>query len=116
MGRNQLDRHAAKAGRYLVGYPNKSTKRSATVSVDPPSALAGATVTVPITVTGAKVSRQHKVVVVPPATLEAGLVALSSPITSANTATISIQNQTAGTIDGAPRNWTRVHLIKGSAR
>lgn len=109
MGRNTLERLAIKQGRRLVGFPKKSVV--STPAVDPPSINAGATGTVAVTVSGAAVSRQRKVVLVPPGTLEAGLVPLGSPITGTDQVTLALENRSGGVIDGASRTWT-AHLFR----
>jgi hypothetical protein len=75
------------------------------VSVNPGSCDGGATVTVDISVPGAKPVRWHLVVVVPPVDLEAGLAALSSEIVGADTVRLLIANRSAAPINGASRNW-----------
>lgn len=112
----RTERFMVDSGKYLIGYPNKSTKRTASVAVVPGLITAGSSANIAVTVTGAKVSRQHKVIMIPPTDLEAGLKAGPSKITSANTVTLTIYNTTGGSITGVSKNWTRIHVIKGSSR
>lgn len=90
---------------WLIGYC-KGRTGALTVSVDPGSIAGGATGTVNVTVAGARVSRQQRVVMLPPTTLEAGLQVLGTPVTGDDTVQISLLNTTGGAIDGAARNWT----------
>ena len=85
--------------------------RKVTVSVNPPNAVAGANVTVDVTVTGARAGDAF--IAVPPATLEAGLVLKSITVPSNDTVRITLFNPTAGAIDGAALNWDLLHISLG---
>ena len=93
---------------YLAGFPKG--RAVATVSVNPPSILAGGTGTVDVTLTGAKATRRHRAVFLPHAALEAGLVVTTTAIISNDTVRISITNTSDDTINGDARNWT-AHLF-----
>lgn len=75
---------------------------SGTVSVNPPSITTGAAGSVAVTIAG--VVATDIVVLEPPADLEAALC-VKGHVVSANTVTIYIANHSAGTVDGAAKNW-----------
>lgn len=93
-------------GRYghLIGFLKGRAR--VTVNVNPPSILAGATGTVDVTVTGASATRRDRVVMLPHASLEAGLEVLTTDISATDTVHISIRNNSGSTIDGAALDWT----------
>ncbi|MFL5912769.1 MAG: hypothetical protein ACJ768_19660 [Gaiellaceae bacterium] len=80
------------------------------VSVNPPNILAGARADVVIALPAGTAAAGDMVLVQPPPTLEAGLVASRFWISAADQLTITIYNPTAGAIDGAALNWTYVIL------
>jgi hypothetical protein len=90
---------------YLYGFKRSRTLLTVT-GVDPPSIAGGASGFVDVTVPGAVVSRSRRVLMFPPATLEAGLQVVSTLITAANTVRITLKNTTGAPIDGASRTWT----------
>lgn len=85
--------------------PDGSSKRAdltATATLDFASIAAATTANLTITVTGAAVN--DAVLLGPPATLEAGLVA-TGYVSAANTVTVRVANVTAGAIDPASATW-----------
>jgi hypothetical protein len=90
----------------LVGF-EKRGERSA-VAVHPASLDPGETGHVDITVTGTKLSRRHLVVMLPPATLEAGLLAGATDVVADDSVRVTLTNTTGDTIDGAAHDWIAV--------
>lgn len=90
-----------------VGYQKAALRgpllKRGTVAIDPPSLTTGTKATVSITVAGVKST--DIVILEPPSTFEAGLV-YQGCRAKAGGADVDISNPTAGTIDGASRNWT----------
>lgn len=77
------------------------------VSVNPPNILAGARADVVVALpAGTAPLGTEGVLIQPPATLEAGLVATRWWISGVDQLTITIYNPTAGAIDGAALLWT----------
>ena len=90
----------AKPG-YLPGQKAKIVQ--GTVSVDPPSIGAGASVDVDVTVPYLSVG--DKVTVVCQEALEAGLVLQGASVPTSGTLRIRLYNPSAAAIDGAELNW-----------
>jgi len=78
-------------------------KDSGTVSVDPPSIVAGAAANVDVTVAGLKTTDYVLVMCIED--LEAGLVPVAAYVPAADTLRIRLYNPTAAAIDGAARTW-----------
>ncbi len=76
-----------------------------TATYDPASLGAGAIVDNAVTVPGV-LSTDYCVAVVPPATLNAGLLVQSARVTANNTVTVRMFNSTAGALDAASGTWT----------
>lgn len=74
-----------------------------TVSIDPPSIAADAEGTATATISGAATT--DLVFVTAPSNLDAGLIPKGATITSGNTLTVTIANESGGTIDAAAKNW-----------
>lgn len=113
--RNSItDRKALKASwfRRLIGFRKRGVKT--TVSVDPPSILAGATGTVDVTIANLSTTRRfQRLVWIPAALLEAGLQVASVAVQATNTARITFRNVSAETINGDARDWD-IYLFDGS--
>jgi hypothetical protein len=75
-----------------------------TVTVNPASHTTVASVNTDVTVTG--LATTDIVAVVPPVTLEAGIVVQGAYVSAADTLRIRTTNPTAGTIDPASATWT----------
>jgi hypothetical protein len=88
----------------------KKANVTGTVTLDPSSLLTDAVANNDVTVTG--LATTDTVLVVPPITLEAGLVVQSAVVSAADTLRVRIQNVSAGTVNGASATWT--WLIPGS--
>lgn len=90
-------------------YSNKKVKafkdsKRLTAAVDPGSLATDAVEDRAVAVTG--VATTDDVVVIPPATLEAGLVYQTATVTGAGTVTVRVSNTSAGTVDGASKTAT----------
>jgi len=80
-----------------------------TVTIDPPSIVAGSTANVDVTVSGLTTS--HKVLVMCQSDLEHGLIPIAAYVPSANTLRVRITNFTGSAIDGAARTWFYIAWI-----
>jgi hypothetical protein len=89
----------------VTGYKLWNNIRVGTVSVDPPSIAATTSATFTVTLTCAATD---KIILIPPSTIEAGLIFQGANITAANTVTIRMYNYTAAAIDGAALTWTYI--------
>ena len=98
----QAYRFVATGGGFKIGSKNLNGFLTGTVSVNPPSILTGAAGSVAVTITG--VAATDIVVLEPPTDLEAGLC-VKGHVVTADTVTIYFANHTAGTVDGAAKNW-----------
>lgn len=88
----------------------KKSNVSGTVTLDPSSLLTDAVANNDVTVTG--LATTDNVLVIPPITLEAGLVVQAAVVSSTDTLRVRISNTSAGTVNGASGTWT--WLIPGS--
>lgn len=78
-----------------------------TVAVDPASIAAATSANTTVTApAGAELLSTDRIVAIPPAALESGLVAVGAYYASATTLTLRLCNATAGAIDGAAASWT----------
>ena len=74
-----------------------------TATLDPASILATTKGSVTFTLMGAQVG--DVIIMQPPATLEAGLLHIGAAVTSANTVSVYLFNDTGSPVDGASLAW-----------
>lgn len=77
--------------------------RAGTVSLDPASINADTKGSVTFALTGAATG--DTVVMIPPDTLEAGLIFVGARVTAADTVTVYLANITAAPVDGGALTW-----------
>lgn len=110
MGKNRLTRGTALVGDLVIdggGNVGGSAIKgfvTGTVTVDPANILASTTGETSVTITG--VAAGDLVILIPPTTLEAGLVVSSTVVASANTVTLRLGNTTVGAVNAASATWT----------
>lgn len=78
--------------------------KSGTISVDPASIATLESSETSVTISGAAVG--DIVIMNPPASLETGLVASGARVSATDTVLVRLSNMTAGSVDGAARDWT----------
>ncbi len=102
--------NARRYGRYghLVGF--LKGRATTTVSVNPPSIVGRRTGSVDVSVPDAKLTRKQRVVMLPSATLEAGLQVTTTDIIADGIVRVTLYNATDSPINGAARDWT-AHLF-----
>jgi hypothetical protein len=107
MGVQRVTRGVAKVGGLAVGNGAPATVKgiySGTVAVAPSSIAANTRGTVAVTIQGVSVG--DVVEMMPPATLDAGLLYGGCYVSGANTVTIFLLNYTGSPVAGASLNWT----------
>jgi hypothetical protein len=75
-----------------------------TISVNPASITTLASAETAVTITGAAVG--DIVIMNVPASLETGLIFSGARVSAADTVQVRLSNMTAGSVDGAARDWT----------
>lgn len=110
MGKNRLTRGTALVGDLVIdggGNVGGSAIKgfvTGTATVDPGNMLANTAVETSVTITGAAAG--DLVFLIPPTTLEAGVVVSQCVVASANTVTLRLGNVTTGAINPASATWT----------